>query len=301
MTTSHTPTEVEPGTILVGVDGSTASSLALDWALAQARAEGRAVTLVHAVHPATPVWQETRARDVATAHHLALLAKGAEVLEQVRKTSRSVGPAVVMHDVVRVGDPREVLLELSATAHLLVLGSRGLGPVRSLLLGSTSVALVRHADCPVVVHRTGGDVSRHHGVAVGVDASTDSLAVLEFAFHEARLLAEPLTVVHAQHFPPTTAPNAPYLEPSWVEDEQVDVQARIDELRTKHPDVKVASVIRHGMPEHLLMDLTDQVSLLIIGVHHRSRMADITFGSMAAWLVEHAHCPVAAVPLSTEL
>ncbi len=298
---SDSETGIEPGTILVGVDGSPASCLALDWALDEARAEDRSITLVHAVHPGTPVWQEPQAPDAATAHELSLMTKGAEVLEQVRRTARPADASVVVHDLVRVGDPREVLLELSSTADMLVVGSRGRGSIRSLLLGSTSVALVRHASCPVVVHRTVGDVSTHHGIAVGVDASTDALTVLDFAFRQARVLGQPLTVVHAQHFPPTTAPNAPYVEPSWVEDEQVDVTKKIDTLCQQHPDVTVTSVIRHGMPEHLLMDLADHVSLLVVGVHHRTRLADFTFGSMAVWLVEHAGCPVAAVPLSTEL
>ena len=50
--------EVEPETIVVGIDGSPASRLALDWALEQARIEGRSITLVHAIHALTPVWQE---------------------------------------------------------------------------------------------------------------------------------------------------------------------------------------------------------------------------------------------------
>jgi nucleotide-binding universal stress UspA family protein len=62
----------------------------------------------------------------------------------------------------------------------------------------------------------------------------------------------------------------------------------------------VTSVIRHGTPEHLLMDLADEAGPLVVGVRHRSRAAEITFGSMAVWLVEHADCPVAAVPLSTD-
>jgi len=291
----------EPDTILVGIDGSAGSCRALEWALDEARAAGRSVTLVHAVHPITPVLLEPHAPDAATAHEQSLLAKGTEVLQQARKAARPADPEVAVHEVVRIGDPREALLDLSATAALLVVGSRGRGHIRSLLLGSTSVALVRHASCPVVVHRTADDTSRRHGIAVGVDASADSSTVLDFAFRQAQLLDEPLTVVHAQHFPPTTAPNAPYAEPSWVEDEQTDVKARIETLRREHPDVTVTSVIRHGMPEHLLMDLADEVGLLVVGVHHRSRVADLTFGSMAVWLVEHAGCPVAAVPLSTEL
>jgi nucleotide-binding universal stress UspA family protein len=209
---------------------------------------------------------------------------------------------VPVDELVRIGDPREVLLDLSATAAMLVLGSRGRGPIRTLLLGSTSVALVRQAACPVVVHRPVTDVPARHGVAVGVDASTESLTVLDFAFRQARLRDQPLTVVHARHFPVSTAPDDPYDEPPWAEDEQgASMTDRIEQLCQQYPDVTVKTVIRHGMPQHLLIDLAEHVGLLVVGVHHRGRAAELTFGSMAVWLVEHAECPVAAVPLSTEL
>ena len=143
--------EVSPETIVVGIDGSPASRLALDWALEQARIEGRSLTLVHAIHALTPVWQEPGAPDPTTAHRRALLRKGTELLEEVLPESSSARSGVDVHHVVRIGDPCVVLPEVSAIAALVVVGSRGRGPLRSLLLGSTAVALVRHARCPVVV------------------------------------------------------------------------------------------------------------------------------------------------------
>ena len=53
--------------------------------------------------------------------------------------------------VVAVGAPEEVLAEESQTADLVVVGSRGYGPHRAVLLGSVSGRLVREAACPVIV------------------------------------------------------------------------------------------------------------------------------------------------------
>lgn len=289
--------EVSPETIVVGIDGSPASRLALDWALEQARIEGRSLTLVHAIHALTPVWQEPGAPDPTTAHRRALLRKGTELLEEVLPESSSARSGVDVHHVVRIGDPCVVLPEVSAIAALVVVGSRGRGPLRSLLLGSTAVALVRHARCPVVVHR--GDLvpSSRRRIAVGVDDSQDALQVLDFAFTQAQLHGEPLTVVHAQHFTPTTSTDDPFAEPSWADGDHVDVAAAIEERLRQHPDVVVDNVIRHGTPGGLLLDLADEVRLLVVGIHRRGRAAELTFGATAVWLVEHASCPVAVVPL----
>jgi nucleotide-binding universal stress UspA family protein len=296
----------EAGTIVVGVDGSGASAEALHWALGQAAAERRAVTLVHVVHPGTPVWLDPTGKDPREARRLGLMDKGHDVLASVRPEVPGLQLNVEIRELVRIGDPREVLLELSETASMIVMGSRGMGPIRSLLLGSTSVAVVRHARCPVVVHRpsptqTPAQTPRQ-GIAVGVDASMDALTVLDFAFRQALLRAEPLSVVYARHFSTSITGPEPFDEPPWAEDEEgVNLADRIAELSEKHPDVAVEALSGRDQPERLLLEVAERVNLLVVGVHHRSWAADITFGSMAVWLVEHASCPVAAVPLSSEL
>ena len=82
------------------------------------------------------------------------------------------------------------------TAHLVVLGSRGRGPLRSSVLGSVSASVARHAHCPVVVCRPGGAPDTVHGVLVGADGADASRPVLEFAFLQASLRGMPLTVMH---------------------------------------------------------------------------------------------------------
>ncbi|WP_051276986.1 universal stress protein [Marmoricola sp. URHB0036] len=290
---------VEPATIVVGIDGSPASRNALDWALEQAGIEGRSLTLLHAIHPLTRAWQEPGAPDPSTAHRRALLRKGTELLEHVLQESNVAHSGVPIHHLVRIGDPSVVLPEVSVIAELVVVGSRGRGPIRTLLLGSTAVALVRHARCPVVVHRADPVPLPRHGIAVGVDDSHEAGQVLDFAFAQAQLHGEPLNVVHAQHFRPTSPTDDPYAEPSWADGDHLDVPAAIQDRRRRYPDVVVSSVIRHGTPGGLLVDLADEVRLLVVGIHRRGRAAELTFGATAVWLVEHASCPVAAVPLST--
>ena len=56
-------------------------------------------------------------------------------------------------------------------------------------------------------------------------------------------------------------------------------------------------MVEQGMPERRLMALADEMNLLVVGQHHGSRAAQFMFGSVSVWLVEHATCPVAVVPL----
>lgn len=133
--------EVPAGTIVIGVDGSAPSRHALAWAIQQAQAEGRALTLALAFGDGP--WPEADARQ-------AMQEAAAEVARRA--------PELDVLVELREGDARSMLLELSEDAALVVVGSRGRGPVRSLLLGSVGVAVTRHAACPVVVVRPGNPV-----------------------------------------------------------------------------------------------------------------------------------------------
>jgi nucleotide-binding universal stress UspA family protein len=290
------------GTIVVGVDGSSSSRQALGWAVEQAVAEHRAITLVHAVSPLTPTLLDPAGETPREARDLSLRSKGREVLDRAREEVRRSGPDVTVFDECRVEDVREALVDLSGSASMIVLGSRGRGHFKSLLLGSTAVALVRHARCPVIIHRPTAPSPTRNGIAVGADATEDSLPVLEFAFREASLRQLPLTVVHSFWY---------FQQPSTVEDVFADpVTARSQQqlalaeslagFAEKYPDVTVHTELGQGMPERCLLRLADQMNLLVVGAHHGTRAEQFMFGSVSVWLVEHATCPVAVIPLSVD-
>jgi nucleotide-binding universal stress UspA family protein len=134
--------------VLVGIDGSESSAGALDLAQALAARLGAALVLVHACDTAVPF-----ASDPTTATRRELLRHGQQVLHEARV--RVVAPLDQVTEELEEGRPRDVLVA-AARRHepaLLVVGSRGLGGVAGLLLGSTSRWLVEHAPCPVLVSR----------------------------------------------------------------------------------------------------------------------------------------------------
>ncbi|NKZ08051.1 universal stress protein [Actinomadura latina] len=134
-----------PGRVVAGVDGSPASRAALAMAFAEAESHGLSV---HAV----VAWESVQVQDLPPLADEAGMRKAATArLEQMVIPLRELHPGVDVQAEVVVGPPREVLLAAAAEARLLVVGSRGLGGFRGLLLGSVSHALVQHAPCPVAV------------------------------------------------------------------------------------------------------------------------------------------------------
>ena len=134
------------GRIIVGVDGSDPSRLALRWAQFIASATGSTLEAV-------AVWQAAPAFGLVVNWDPAKLTS-----DGLRRTLDDVfgdekPPGLVT--TVEQGNTAQVLLELSTGARMLVVGSRGHGGFASLLLGSVGAACTEHATCPVlVVHGT---------------------------------------------------------------------------------------------------------------------------------------------------
>ncbi|NKQ52051.1 universal stress protein [Amycolatopsis sp. K13G38] len=132
------------GAIVVGVDGSPVSAAALRWAVAEAKATGRAVeavtawTYTPALDPGAP---ESTVTEIAAAHRRAL----DELIDSVPHDEVTIRTQVVE------GDAREVVLAAANDASLLVLGSHGHGLLMHALVGSVSAHCLRHATCPVVI------------------------------------------------------------------------------------------------------------------------------------------------------
>jgi nucleotide-binding universal stress UspA family protein len=138
-------------TVLVGVDGSRGSRKALAWAAAEAAEHGADLVVVK-------VWERALlppsgsgsvpSTDVTDAGQIA-----ADELVQTIKEELGENPPVLAQPRVKEGRPAEVLIEQSATADLLVVGTRGHGGFAGLLLGSVSQHVAAYAQCTVAVVR----------------------------------------------------------------------------------------------------------------------------------------------------
>lgn len=132
--------------VLVGVDGSDCSKIALRWAMDEVRR--RKARLRAVLVPAGSFWY---GKDF-TSPEAVVAAAESRLASAVDEVVRD-GLAVEVEQHVVGGNPREVLAEMSGDADLLVVGSRGYGNVAGLLIGSVSQYLAAHAQCPVTVVR----------------------------------------------------------------------------------------------------------------------------------------------------
>jgi nucleotide-binding universal stress UspA family protein len=137
--------------IVVGVDDSENAWHALDWAVDEAKLRGATLRIVCAFEsPVTSIGLGTAfgAGTPITVDPEDLEGAARDVVD---KAVQRVAKAVPVEVVAKCDRPDDVLLEQSAGAVMLVVGSRGHSAVGSLLLGSVSNHVVHHATCPVVV------------------------------------------------------------------------------------------------------------------------------------------------------
>jgi nucleotide-binding universal stress UspA family protein len=157
MSASEASAAPHHGRIVVGVDGSPISKMALRWAINQARLTGATVDAVIA-------WQYPEAMHGNAWTAMLVDEPGFETLAEKELTeaiseTAEPDPDVVINPVVVEGWPAEVLLHAAEGADLLVVGSRGRGGFASALLGSVSQNCAHHATCPLLIIRAAKD---HH-------------------------------------------------------------------------------------------------------------------------------------------
>jgi nucleotide-binding universal stress UspA family protein len=148
-----------PGTapsarILVGVDGSEGSRTALAAAVEEAARTGAAVEAV-VTYAAADFWTDLTSVVVPTADEIrsSLLEHTQQLVDEVltQLPDRPEAAAPTVRTTVVEGTAGEVLVHRARSADLLVVGSRGRGAFRGLLLGSVALHCAMHAPCPVMV------------------------------------------------------------------------------------------------------------------------------------------------------
>ncbi|MFF9020510.1 universal stress protein [Streptomyces eurythermus] len=280
--------------ITAGVDGTQESLAALDWAAREAVRRGLPLRVVHAWRYA----EALAAADRDTQH--GWVAQGVE--DAVRSVAERHPGLAVTTDVVE-GGAADALA--GAAAEMLVLGSRGHGPVVGFLLGSVGQQVIAEAARPVVLVRAGDEPAAEaagRDVVVGQQGGPeDSAAALRFAFEAAAARGAAVRVVRAWTLPPVFAysPGSLRLLDEAGGLEPYEKQALADAVRPwreRFPEVPVAEHVEMGSAGQVLLAAAERAQLMVVGRRARRTAVGARIGSVAHGVLHHAGCPVAVVP-----
>lgn len=286
-------------TLVVGVDGSESALEAVRWAAREARRRATPLLLVHALDMigayATPVGASLIA-DLEEAGR----AEGAEILGAAQEAARQVA-AVEVATQVDTGSPAAALRFASRSARLLVLGAGGDGV--GAALGSVTLTVAGHAECPVVVVRGAAVPARDHDdrpVVVGVDGGPLSDTALAHGFDAAALLDVPLTAVHVWSDTDLQRLHLRKLfdlKP-WERMRDTEERALAERLAgwsERYPNTAVHRVVEKDDPARALVERSGAARLVVVATRGRGGFAGLTLGSTGLRLIQRADCPVMLV------
>lgn len=280
------------GRIVVGVDGSPGGDAALRWAIDEARAHGAALEAVLAWdYLDQPPAPGVEGFDPHFASSDAAAALDAMVQQVAGAESASIAKAVIC-DL-----PARALLEAGSSADLLVVGARGLGGFKGLLLGSVSRRCTHLATVPLVVVHA-GERERFHRIVVGVDGSEASERALRWALREAAARGDRLAVVHAYQSPAFVLSVGDEAANELVDRVLADAteagEATDWPVQGSRP-VLERVVVNAGAASALCAE-SASADLVVVGRRGHGGLSTLLLGSVADQVAMHSACPTAVIP-----
>lgn len=285
------------GRIVVGVDGSVAADRALRWAIDEAVLRDAEIELVlgYVLRGHVPPFSTTD-RELAERVMHDLVDRNADALRRVTwKTA--VAPLL--------GRPHaDAVLEAADDADLVVVGSRGLGGFKELVVGSTSYRVAAHATAPVAVVRGGADSEPWAcvGIVVGVDGSRAAVRAVRWAVAEAVLRGVDVALVHG-YFAPSAALLSGVATPEQIETERTRARTQAETVLdavladVDVPEgVTVTPQVTAGTPAAAILSHTTAAHLTVVGTRGHGGIRRAVVGSTSHQVLHHAPGPVVVVP-----
>lgn len=296
-----------PTTVVVATDGSAPAAAAVEWAAQEAVSRKQPLLIVTACQP--PALRPLSEQAVGTTVSLPEIAQvdKREYQKLVQDAAIYVGehyPDLIVTTEVFSSDPRDALQLYESLASVVVLGSRGLGSVRSVLLGSVSFWATRHLTAPFVVVRPPDpdQLTVPHRVAVGVASHDPSEITLRSGFALAARRGCPLTIANAAWDNEAVGNN-------WAELplEEVDLHRRntvtdvVERVAKEFPNVKYTVLFARGRVDYFLASLGRSHEAVVLGRGQSTFLDFVSLGTLASFVVEHGVGAIMIVPAEGEL
>jgi nucleotide-binding universal stress UspA family protein len=306
--------EIMPRTVTAGLDGSLESRAAADWAAREAKLRGLPLRLVNVWEPVPDPLAQAPLLGPETHQHWSERSEMGEppaegwgsIPREAAEELRAAHPEVDVLIEQVTGRPAEVLTDAAKDAEPLVLGSRGLSGVGGFIVGSVGLAVVAHAERPVVLVRAEGDTSDTDShvppsrpVVLGLDTRAPDDTLIGFAFEAALLRGTSLRVVHGWDAPP-------YIVHGMAPDFELNAQIAAEQgaaltealgpWKRKFPDLQIVEDSLSGKAADHLVDASSEASLVVVGRRIRRAALGAHIGPVTHAVLHHATAPVAVVP-----
>jgi nucleotide-binding universal stress UspA family protein len=284
--------------VVVGVDGSDASKVALRWAARAAADLDEPLTVVQAWSYPTLTGMPWSKGTLPAAEEVDADTDAA--LAELVTEELGDEPDTLVHRRVVRGPGAAALLKVvdEIRPRLLAVGTRGLGGFRGLILGSVSRQCVEYATCPVAVIDPGrGETAGTEGlrtVVVGVDGSSGAADALSWALATARDAGARLLVVHA--FEPVQTELDPAVLDRLRNEREVEFLGQwCGEVPTSGVDHEF--VFEDGRARDVLTSVAadESADLLVAGALGANEVKSM-LGSVSSHLTQHAPVPFVVVP-----
>ncbi|WP_160050677.1 universal stress protein [Nocardiopsis sp. FR4] len=291
--------------VVVGVDGSDPSRAALDWAAAEAARRGAPILAVHAL--GMPLIVPVTAGPARFEPTEEIADQATDVLTRVTERVRDLQPAVTVETETALDEAPLALLRHVRPQDLLVVGSRGLGSVASVFVGSVSIRVAAQAPCPVAVvpsrwrHRTSLD-----RIVVGVDGSDNSRRALRLAVDLADEGGGELVVVNSWEVPypyDPVAMTAMGYEPQerlFDRNSEELVDEMLNEVADGFSRERVTVVRTQDSPVNALLRAAEDADAVVVGSRGRGSVRGLLLGSVSQGLLHRADIPVVILPHRAE-
>jgi len=285
--------------IVIGVDGSAHSDRALQWAVREAQLHGAAIELIHGyvIQPHRGLVGRSN-REAAERTMSNVVKRNREMLTDV-KWAATIAPQMGSSFATP-------LVHAGQEADLVVVGSRGLGGFRELVLGSTSYRTAAHCPAPVAVIRDGQDpTTDRREIVVGVDESRAARRALRWAMDEARRRTVPLVIVHSYTSPSSfllhgvasvAAPDAVERSRRQAREAAAAVVDHALAVVRTPPGLQIERVVAEGSPAGVLLDRAQRAALLVVGTRGHGLVGRMALGSVSHQCLHHAAGPTVVVP-----
>ena len=286
------PTKPHVPLIVVGVDGSDDGLRAVRFGANTAKRHDAELMLVNAVDDTlmAGAWGVVYDPEV-------LQAAGITANEEAKALALEIGldPSHLKTEVV-MGSPGGVMARLSEVADLVVVGRRAASGLERMFVGSTSVAVVANASCPVIVISAAAHpdpVGSKGVVGVGLQTSPGSETILKAGFQQAQRLGSRLEIVHAVQ--PPVGLFSRRLSPSQLDEQlrfaQGGIEAIAQGIAPDFPEVVYDVQVAADSPINELVSRSANYDLLVLGVGE-STIPGFGLGGLLRGLMAHAECPL---------